>query len=152
IGAGLLAREHLGFHHARQEGEVPELERAGLLEVLVDVVGRVGSPRRLRCWSSRSLSLLAIALVLLPVLVVVGGLGRGRALLAEEPLVAVRRALVHARPLEVLIELRRGAGPALGRAGLGLRGLARDDARDRVVVEGAVPSGAAQGLGNAHDA
>ena len=47
VGAGLVAREHLGFHHARDEGEVPELERAGLLEVLVEVVGRVGKPQAL---------------------------------------------------------------------------------------------------------
>src|SRR5277367_793174 len=56
---------------------------------------------------------------------------------------------MHARPLEVLIALRRRAGLALGRARGRLGGLAGDDARNRVVVEGAVTSGVAQGLGDA---
>src|SRR5277367_1956780 len=56
---------------------------------------------------------------------------------------------MHARPLEVLLARRRRAGLALGRARGRLGGLAGDDARNRVVVEGAATSGVAQGLGDA---
>ena len=45
VGSGLLTREHLGLHHACEEGEVSELERAGLLEMLVEVIRRMGEPQ-----------------------------------------------------------------------------------------------------------
>src|SRR5580658_10957570 len=136
-----------------RKARCPSLSEPACLRCSSMFCAACGSERRRRFWSSRSLSSLAIAVVLLLgllLLVVVGGRGRGA--LVDEPLVAVGRALMHASPLEVLIELRRRAGPALGQTTGSLRGLAGDDARDRVVVEGAVASGAAQGLGDARHA
>src|SRR5581483_5454625 len=121
----------------------PSLSEPACLRCSSRLLAAWGSPRRLRFWISRSRSSLAI-IVLLPLLV--GGLGRGRVGLADELRVAVGRALMHACPLEVLLELRGRPGLRLQRAATGLHGLARDDARDRVVVEGAVASGVAQGL------
>src|ERR1700729_3632555 len=85
----------------------PSLSEPACLMCSSKLLAAWGSPRRLRFWISRSLSSLAIALVLLLLLVVVGGPGRGRAALADELLVAVGRALMHARPLEVLLDLHR---------------------------------------------
>src|SRR5580692_8705881 len=98
-----------------RKARCPSLSEPACLRCSSMFCAACGSERRRRFWSSRSLSSLAIAVVLLLgllLLVVVGGRGRGAPV--DEPLVAVGRALMHASPLEVLIELRRRAGPALG--------------------------------------
>src|ERR1700723_1371806 len=84
----------------------PSLSEPACLMCSSRLLAAWGSPRRLRFWISRSRSSLAIALVLLLALLLVVG-GRGRAALADELLVAVGRALMHARPLEVLLDLHR---------------------------------------------
>src|SRR5262249_10552473 len=93
---------------------------------------------------NRSLSSLAIVVVVL--LLVVRGWCLGW---VEQLAVPSDGTLMDAGPPEVLLELLGTVGLALQRAGLGLGGLAGDDAQDGVVVEGAIPGGVAQGLGDA---
>src|ERR1700733_1254337 len=105
--------------------------------------------RRRRLSTNRSLSSLAIVVVILLfifVLLVVGARCLGW---IEQLAVSIDRTLMDAGPAEILLELLGTVGLALQRAGLGLGGLAGDDAQDGVVVEGAVPGGVAQGLGDA---
>src|ERR1700733_11311921 len=107
--------------------------------------------RRRRLSTNRSLSSLAIVVVILLfifVLLVVGARCLGW---IEQLAVSIDRTLMDAGPAEILLELLGTVGLALQRAGLRLGGLAGDDAQDGVVIEGAIPGGVAQGLGDAGD-
>ena len=148
VGGGLLSREHLGLGDARQEGEVSELERRRLPEVLVEVLRRVPEGEAAEV-VDQSVSLFTCHRRHPPCRPVGSWVLGGASSLRY----TVDRALMHAGPPEVLIELLRALGLAspASRASPSV-GLPETMRCDGVVVEGAVAGGVAQGLGDARDA